>query len=533
MAGPFPPPPMADPQLAKDPDASKLLRFPGQGDDRFAVLEAVPEAITVHDAQGNVVFANQAAAALCGFRDAESLKAANVQDWISRFQLYDQAGQALPLSDLPGRRVLAGLDAPERLVRFEQDGQARWAWVSARLLPGFHPPLAINAFREATDVVAAQAAYRENERRLRLALDAGRMGTWEYDLVSGRVRWSPEIERMHGIPEGSFPGTFEAYQSDLHPDDRGWVLETVQKNIARAVEHKLLYRIVRPDGAVRWLEAFGSFVQDPAGKPIRLIGVCSDVTERVESEEARSALRLQRMLEGIGDSFAIYDENWTVLFANHAAAVASGKTPAQLIGKNVWELAPEAVGTPIHQALLRVAQTGQPATFEEFYEPMGRWFDVHAYPVQDVGIAVYSRDITARRNEQALLGRLARYGELRAEVGAALAAGRDLRSMLQACCEAIVAKLQVSFARVWLVDDAGETLELRASAGKYTHIDGGHARVPVGALKIGRIAAERRPHLTNDVAHDPVGRRSGLGPARGHGGVRRIPAASSAITWWA
>ena len=492
---------MADPLRAEDHDASKLLRFPG--DDRFALLESVPEAITVQDARGTLVFANRAAAELCGFPDAAALKAANGQDWIGRFQLFDQAGQPLPLSELPGRRVLAGLDAPERLVRFEQDAQARWAWVSARLLPGFHPPLAINAFREATDVVTAQAASRENERRLRLALEAGRMGTWEYDLVTGVVRWSPEIERMHGIPEGSFNGTFEAYQSDLHPEDRDWVLEKIQTNVARGSEHKLLYRIVRPDGAVRWLEAFGTFLHDTAGKPIRLIGVCSDVTERVESEQARNALRIQRMLEGIGDSFAVYDDKWNVLFANQAATAGSGKKPADIIGKNVWELAPEAVGTPIYRALLRVVETGRAATFEEYYEPQRRWLDVHAYPVPETGIAVYTRDITARRNEQAQQARLTQHGELRAEVAGALAAGRDLRGMLQACCEAIVRQLDVASARIWLVDEAGGRSEVRASAGRDAEAEGlvslAENPLVVGERRVGVMAAYGAAALAEDT----------------------------------
>ena len=94
--------------------------------------------------------------------------------------------------------------------------------------------------------------------------------------------------------------------------------------------------------------------------------------------------------------------------------------------------------------------------------------------------------------------------------------------MLQACCEAIVETMELAFARVWLVDGTGETLELVASAGKYTHLDGAHARVPVGALKIGLIASERRPHVTNDVQHDErVGdrawaRREGMVAFVGH-----------------
>lgn len=91
---------------------------------------------------------------------------------------------------------------------------------------------------------------------------------------------------------------------------------------------------------------------------------------------------------------------------------------------------------------------------------------------------------------------------LRADVSAALSKHDDLRTMLQGCCEALVRHLGVSFARVWTIEPAGDVLNLRASAGKYTHVDGGHAQVPVGAFEVELIAAERRPHLTNDVSTD-------------------------------
>jgi signal transduction histidine kinase len=92
---------------------------------------------------------------------------------------------------------------------------------------------------------------------------------------------------------------------------------------------------------------------------------------------------------------------------------------------------------------------------------------------------------------------------LRAEVGVALAEGGDLRTTLQHCAESVVRHLDAAFARVWKLSPDGATLELQASAGLYTHVNGPHGRVPVGRFKIGLIAQERRPHLTNDVPHDP------------------------------
>ena len=107
-----------------------------------------------------------------------------------------------------------------------------------------------------------------------------------------------------------------------------------------------------------------------------------------------------------------------------------------------------------------------------------------------------------RRAQTALLER-ARLAELTSDVGIALTQGTDLRAMLQLCAEALVRHLDVAFARIWTLDDASGILELQASAGMYTHINGAHSRVRLGQYEIGAIARERRPHLTNQVVGDP------------------------------
>ncbi len=110
-------------------------------------------------------------------------------------------------------------------------------------------------------------------------------------------------------------------------------------------------------------------------------------------------------------------------------------------------------------------------------------------------------DISARKRlEEANLKRVA----LLADVGAALAEHQaPLQSMLQKSAEALVRHLDAAFARIWTLNPKESLLELQASAGLYTHLNGRHSRVPFGELKIGLIAKERQPHLTNDVVNDP------------------------------
>ena len=181
-------------------------------------------------------------------------------------------------------------------------------------------------FRDVTAQRATAAALEASGRRLRLAMDVAQLGSFEWDIPSGQVRWSPAVERMHGIPEGSFSGTFEAYQQDIHPDDRARVLATVRAALAGGNDHHVEYRIVRPDGEVRWLEAHGHFESDAGGAPVRLIGVCRDVTERERAETAARFQRyiLQLVTDNATSALFMMDRDGRPTFMNPAAAAMTG-----------------------------------------------------------------------------------------------------------------------------------------------------------------------------------------------------------------
>lgn len=125
------------------------------------------------------------------------------------------------------------------------------------------------------------------EERLRLAVEAARLGPWEWDIVGGKVHWTPALETLHGIPIGSFDGSFEAWKRDIHPDDLDRVLATVGEGLEKRTGHNMEYRIIQPNGTVRWLEVRSRLQCDEEGRPVRMMGVCMDVTERKQLEEAR------------------------------------------------------------------------------------------------------------------------------------------------------------------------------------------------------------------------------------------------------
>ena len=111
-------------------------------------------------------------------------------------------------------------------------------------------------------------------------------------------------------------------------------------------------------------------------------------------------------------------------------------------------------------------------------------------------------DITELKRAEAAQREQVRVAAFGAEVGLALAQRDILAEMLHICADAMVRHLGAAFARIWTLNEPEQVLELQASAGLYTHLDGAHSRVPVGALKIGRIAQTRTPHLSNAVIGD-------------------------------
>ncbi len=135
-----------------------------------------------------------------------------------------------------------------------------------------------------------EESLRENEERLRLALAAGRMGTWDWNIATDEVTWAPELEAIHGLLPGSFGRSFAAFQKDVHPEDRDRILREIARTLESGEDHHIEYRIVRPDGSLRWVDGRGKLFRDGSGAPTRMVGLCVDVTERKRAENTQQML---------------------------------------------------------------------------------------------------------------------------------------------------------------------------------------------------------------------------------------------------
>jgi PAS domain S-box-containing protein len=186
--------------------------------------------------------------------------------------------------------------------------------------------------------IEIERARRETQtaaEQLRVAMEAGRMGTWEYTMATGRVKWSPGLEAIHGFAPGAFPGTFEAFQNEILPADRHEVVEAIRASVDARRAHHVEYRIVRSDGSIRWVEGRGQLLCDASGQPERLAGICLDVTERKQFEN-----RFRLAVEAAPAGMIMVDARGVIVLANTLAETLFGYARHELIGQSVDRFVP-------------------------------------------------------------------------------------------------------------------------------------------------------------------------------------------------
>jgi len=159
-------------------------------------------------------------------------------------------------------------------------------------------PWEIEQAHSRADLARREAALRESEGRFRLAQQAARVGTWEWDVRTNASVWSDMIWKLLGLDQDNDPVTLERFAGCIHPDDRDRALRKVNEVIANcADEYYDEFRICRPDGKVLWLSSKGGLLRSADGRPDRMLGVNIDITERKLAEESlKSALAEVRQL---------------------------------------------------------------------------------------------------------------------------------------------------------------------------------------------------------------------------------------------
>jgi PAS domain S-box-containing protein len=421
------------------------------------------------------------------------------------------------------RRRLAG----EGMVTFEsrhrrKDGTTFPVEVRGRAFEEGGRRFLVSLVRDVTERKRAEEALRLSEERFRTLARATNDAVWDWDLGTNRVWWNEGVLTLFG------------YRLDSNEADPAWWLERVHSEDRAAVE-AFFFDVVRGSG-LTWADEYrfrcadgsykdvydrGHVLRDAEGRATRMIGAMLDITARKRAEAAlrESEERFRGTFENAAVGIAHTHPSGRLLRVNETFCGIVGHSRDELLQKTFQDIThPDDLDASVASlaALLRGESPAQEhekryvrkdgsTVWVELFTSLQR--DAAGEPAYAIAVI---QDISERKRMDAELlqakeaaAERARLAELGRDVALALSRGDTLRELLQPCAEAVVRYLGAAFARVWWLPPGGDVLELQASAGLYTHLDGAHARIPVGRLKIGRIAQERRPVLTNEVQTDP------------------------------
>jgi phosphoserine phosphatase RsbU/P len=262
---------------------------------------------------------------------------------------------------------------------------------------------------------------RRNEDLLRLVLGSSRMGTWDLHPHDYSMAWDERMHALFGLGPSAFNGRYEQFLELIHAEDRPQVAKEFAGVLENGSEYDGTFRVVQPaDGSTHTLRARSKAYCDRQGKPMRVSGICWDVSERSEMENAlaRERFLLKTLMDNLPDNIYFKDRESRFIAVNRATVRWFGfEDPADLLGKSDADLfAPEHARAALRdeQEILR---TGRPLVNREEKEtwPDGRetWVSTTKLPLRDpnghiIGTFGLSRDITEKKRAEEKLAALAR-----------------------------------------------------------------------------------------------------------------------------
>lgn len=248
------------------------------------VIDALVDAVVVTDPAGRIVLWNRAAEHLYGWLEAEVLGRSVIDVLGPSDQVADDSQD---LAAVAGGAHMSG----ERTVMDRHGGALRVRTVSVPMRDlGGNVVAIVGSAEDVGDLKASQQRAKLLSEQFQLALEAGGLGTWRWDMSSGETVWDERLEALFGLGRGNFDGNFDSYQALLHPDDREKVLANVAEAVRTKSSYRVQHRVVWPDGSDHWIVGAGGVTLDEEGEVTGTVGCVMDVTDRVTQELERQRL---------------------------------------------------------------------------------------------------------------------------------------------------------------------------------------------------------------------------------------------------
>jgi PAS domain S-box-containing protein len=237
------------------------------------------------------------------------------------------------------RRLLAGEISSHTMDKryIRSDGTVFWGRLHRSLVldHGNEPKYLVSVVEDITEEIRAGQALRDSEQRLTLAQNAAQLGVWDRDLVRNVIKISGAYAELYGLPPEKGSLAYEEWLSLIHPDDRDRVRELMRDTLERTHVWDAEFRVVWPDGSVRWLLGKGTVFVDESGRPVRIIGVNLDITERKWAADAlrESEERFRNMADTAPVMIWVSGSDKLCTFFNKGWLVFTGRTLEEELGK--------------------------------------------------------------------------------------------------------------------------------------------------------------------------------------------------------
>ena len=366
-------------------------------------LASIGDAVISTDRDGNVTYLNAVAESLTGWANGEAAglpltQVFRIVNESTRLPVENPALRALKegvIVGLANHTVLIARDGTERPI---DDSAAPVRCAEGELVG------CVLVFRDITERHRQEAELREGERQFRTLAESIPQLAWMAN-PDGHIFWynrrwydytGTTLEQMEGW----------GWQSVHDPDELPKVLGRWKGSIATGESFDMVFPLKGSDGVFRPFLTRVEPVKDGDGRVVRWFGTNTDITEqrRAEQELRRRETFIGGVLGSITDAFYAVDRGWRFTFVNDEIVRRFGKPRDEIVGGHIWEMFPDAVSTVAHAQLHRAMADRVAVEYEVYYEPWGRWFLDKAFPTDDGGLAVYTRDITdRRRSAEALL----------------------------------------------------------------------------------------------------------------------------------
>ena len=256
----------------------------------LSIIQSIGDCVQVLDIDGRLLYMNEVGQRLLNIED--------IQPHLGT--LYADFCEGRDTAEARKALAEAQQGRQGRFVEFAATADGTPKWWDVVITPIYGDEHVVERLlvmsRDITDQKKALEALAEREHLLRQAQSYAHIGNWSLEADSVTASWSEEIYRVMGLDPSAVPGPV-TLEKAIHPDDMADVKTSLQRSLKTGVEHKKEYRVVRPDGDIRWVACKGAPVFDDRGTPVRLLGIFQDITERkLNEEQAKAAVREKDVL---------------------------------------------------------------------------------------------------------------------------------------------------------------------------------------------------------------------------------------------